>query len=89
MGISDINVEYNAALEQSKVRVKIASGRKHQIRIHMASLGHSVVGDRLHGNADSDAPDLKLCCCEFAFICPITQQAVHFNLPETLRPQFE
>lgn len=82
-------LEYNAALDQSKVRVKIASGRKHQIRIHMASLGHSVVGDRLHGNAHSDAPDLKLCCCEFAFTCPVTHQAVTFNLPEALRPQFE
>jgi 23S rRNA pseudouridine1911/1915/1917 synthase len=31
------------------VEVKIDTGRTHQIRVHMASLGHSVVGDRLYG----------------------------------------
>lgn len=81
-------IEYNSALNQSKVRVKIDSGRKHQIRIHMASIGHAVIGDRLHGNADEHAPDLKLCCCEFSFTCPLTHKAVDFSLPEALRPQF-
>jgi 23S rRNA pseudouridine1911/1915/1917 synthase len=31
------------------VEVKIDTGRTHQIRVHMASLGHSVVGDSLYG----------------------------------------
>jgi len=31
------------------IEVKIDTGRTHQIRVHMASLGHSVVGDRLYG----------------------------------------
>jgi tRNA pseudouridine32 synthase/23S rRNA pseudouridine746 synthase len=82
-------LQYNPELDQSKVQVKIESGRKHQIRIHMASIGHPVVGDRLHGNAAADAPDLKLCCCEFAFVCPVTATPVQFSLPEALRPQFE
>lgn len=33
----------------SYVEVRIATGRTHQIRVHMSSIGHPVVGDRLYG----------------------------------------
>ncbi len=40
--------------ETSLVRVRIATGRTHQIRVHMAHLGHSVVGDKQYGSAKRD-----------------------------------
>ncbi|NKF49851.1 RNA pseudouridine synthase [Shewanella sp. WXL01] len=81
-------LQYNSELDQSLVQVKIESGRKHQIRIHMASLGHSVVGDRLHGDADETSPDLKLTSCYFEFICPVSNERKVFELPEQYRPTF-
>ena len=37
----------------SLLRVKIATGRTHQIRVHMASIGHPLLGDRLYGTEES------------------------------------
>jgi 23S rRNA pseudouridine1911/1915/1917 synthase len=37
--------------EVSLVRVKIETGRTHQIRVHMAHLGHPVAGDSVYGRA--------------------------------------
>ncbi|PHR84233.1 MAG: RNA pseudouridine synthase [Colwellia sp.] len=79
---------YDKIKEQSLIEVKIDSGRKHQIRVHAASVGLPVVGDRLHGIADNnESLNLQLCAVSLSFICPITQQKQYFQLPEALRPQ--
>jgi 23S rRNA pseudouridine1911/1915/1917 synthase len=35
------------------LRIRLLTGRKHQIRIHLAHFGHSIVGDKIYG-ADED-----------------------------------
>ncbi|GAA0816611.1 hypothetical protein GCM10009111_16630 [Colwellia asteriadis] len=85
---------YDQARDQSLIEVKIDSGRKHQIRIHAASIGMPVVGDRLHGKATEDeAQNLQLCAVSLRFNCPllakgspVVNKEYFFELPETLTP---
>jgi len=79
-------LKYNAEQNRSLVQVKIESGRKHQIRIHMASMGYPVVGDRQHGIADESEVNLQLTSCYLKFPCPITGEEKEFELPQRLRP---
>jgi len=79
---------YDQNKNQSLIEVKIDSGRKHQIRVHAASVGLPVVGDRLHGIANNNEPlNLQLCAVSLRFICPITQKTQFFKLSEVLRPE--
>jgi tRNA pseudouridine32 synthase/23S rRNA pseudouridine746 synthase len=83
---------YNNKENRSLVKVKIDTGRKHQIRLHSASIGMPVVGDRLHGIADENEKcNLQLCAVSLRFICPLSivkDQECYFELPEILKPQF-
>lgn len=81
---------YNEENNQSLIDVKIDSGRKHQIRIHAASIGLPVVGDRLHGIANKDDnKDLQLCAVSLSFICPMTGEKKQFELANHLKPQWK
>lgn len=64
----------------SLVEVKIETGRKHQIRRHLADLGHPVIGDRLYGTGVTDGVDLQLTACLLAFECPVNNRAVEYRL---------
>ena len=84
---------YDEKKDQSLIEVKIDSGRKHQIRIHAASIGLPVVGDRLHGIADeNEAQNLQLCAVSLSFICPLSinkELAIskYYELEKQLKPQ--
>ena len=79
-------LEYDEQQNLSRVEVKIETGRKHQIRLHMAGAGHPVVGDRFHGRGEQDGRDLQLCAVSLAIDCPVRQQPVSWLLPEALLP---
>jgi tRNA pseudouridine32 synthase/23S rRNA pseudouridine746 synthase len=73
------------AHQQSLLRVKIASGRKHQIRRHLSEIGFPVVGDRLYGRGDR-GEDLQLVAYHLAFDCPVSGEPKEYCLPQSLRP---
>ena len=71
----------------SLVEFKIETGRMHQIRIHAASLGCPVAGDRLYGSAEKDRrmrrrpARLLLHAVELSFLHPATRKRVTFASP--------
>lgn len=66
--------------KQSLLDVRIETGRKHQIRRHLAELGHAVVGDRLYGTGEEDSVDLQLTAYRLAFHCPVSDERVEYRL---------
>ena len=72
--------------EVSLVRVRIETGRTHQIRVHMAHLGHPVVGDLLYGRARKhrlplDPQRQMLHAVRLAFNHPATGKRLSFEAP--------
>ncbi len=65
----------------SLLEVRIGTGRTHQIRVHLASIGHPVAGDRLYGAAAGPLPRFFLHAHRIRFISPATGQAVTIESP--------
>lgn len=71
------------------IECRLETGRTHQIRIHLAELGHPVCGDKIYGQPlfragqpdTSGAPRLALAAVELGFTHPITDEAMHFESP--------
>lgn len=72
----------NEADKTSLLQVTIETGRKHQIRKHLESTGHPIIGDRLYGKP-ARVP-LQLLAVSLEFDCPFSRQRVILQLPESL-----
>jgi len=75
------------------LRCRLETGRTHQIRVHMAYLGHPILGDTVYG-AKKPAPGLRGQCLHavgLRFLHPRTGEAVELRcpLPEEFQAQLE
>ena len=82
-------LQTDLTLNQSLVNVCIETGRKHQIRQHLAQLGYPLVGDRLYGDELDESkqlPDLQLTAYQLEFICPLSKEKKSFQLKDEQCP---
>ena len=65
------------------LKVKIDTGRTHQIRVHMAEIGHPGVGDKLYTNGKNEfgVEGQMLHATSLDFKHPVTQKPLHLEAP--------
>lgn len=84
LAITNYKTLRTSADEQySLVELHLETGRTNQIRVHLASKGCPVVGDRKYGHGNESSPIDRLCLHAkvLAFIHPVTEKTVRFESP--------
>ncbi len=65
----------------SLIKLKLESGRTHQIRVHMNYIGHPLPGDYLYHPVFTDYHRVPLHSCQLAFTQPVTGEPMVFQCP--------
>lgn len=73
--------------KQTLLRVQLHTGRTHQIRVHMDTIGHPLIGDWLYNPDDHSMARQALHCAELTFYDPFADRNIHCEarLPEDMR----
>ena len=75
-------VKYNEEIDLSVVKVKLHTGRHHQIRVQFSSRGHSVYGDQKYGTRGR-GKQLCLWAYKLSFFHPVSKERLEFeDFPE-------
>ena len=72
--------------DKSLVEVRILTGRKHQVRRHLASINHPIVGDRQYGSEKSGG--IQLAAVELGFKSPADNALLTYELAAHKKPRF-
>jgi 23S rRNA pseudouridine1911/1915/1917 synthase len=75
--------------DKTLVACRLETGRTHQIRIHLAELGHPICGEKVYNRTRdgrilaevSGAPRLALHAAELGFVHPVSGASVHWTMP--------
>lgn len=82
--ISEYEVEKEFPPSAAMCRVRIHTGRTHQIRVHLASLGHPILGDTLYGykaSATIQVPRILLHAFELILQHPVSGETLFLRAP--------
>lgn len=63
------------------LRIKLQTGRTHQIRVHFSYIGYPLAGDDFYGGSDEDIKCQALHCGELSFASPVTKEQVTVKAP--------
>jgi RluA family pseudouridine synthase len=63
----------------SLVAIELRTGRTHQIRVHLAAIGHPLIGDWLYGQRNAARPMLH--AAELAMLHPLTHEPLQVTAP--------
>ena len=74
--VKPIKIFQNATL----VELTLIQGRTHQIRVHLASIGHALIGDELYGEKSELISHTALVCKQISLINPSTKQPMTFQV---------
>ncbi len=71
----------DAREDRSLIRLRLETGRTHQIRVHMAHIGHPLAGDSYYGDFLPEYGHQLLHCERVEFTHPVTGESVDFTAP--------
>jgi RluA family pseudouridine synthase len=63
----------------SLLEVSLITGRKNQIRVHLAGIGHPIVGDTKYGKGDESQPRMALHARSISFKHPFSNKQLRFE----------
>lgn len=69
------------------VRLRLETGRTHQIRVHMSWLGYPLAGDTMYGVDETEMTRHALHCASMSFVHPLTGEFISLKseLPEDMK----
>lgn len=76
--------------ENTLCKMQLKFGRTHQIRVHLASVNHALLGDSLYGIESAKINHTALVCAKMQIFNPLTNQTINLSIdiPDDIKSAF-